>query len=219
MPLRQPPGRSGRAWLARRLAIATRAAALLDQKRLSLLAEERRLAAEAGAALVEWERTARAAERWALRAAVLAGERQVGLVQAHTRRPAEVDVRWRTWMGVTYPAAAEVHPGRPGPSALGGTAALDVASVGYAAALEAGVRHATLSRAHELVRAELAATTARERALERRWVPLLMDALRRLDAALDEQERGDAVRARWLRVGSSLPPPETRDAKWGERTR
>jgi len=42
------------------------------------------------------------------------------------------------------------------------------------------------------------ATTARQRALERRWVPLLSDALGRLETALDEQEREDAVRSRWL---------------------
>lgn len=198
MPLRQPPGRSGRAWLTRRLAIASRAAALLDQKRRALLAEERPLAAEAAEAAVEWERAARAAERWATRAAVLAGERQVGLVQAHTRSPARADVRWRTWMGVTSPESASVLPGRAGPSALGGTAALDVAAARYAAAVEAGVRHAALSRALELVRAELAATTARQRALERRWVPLLTDALSRLETALDEQEREDGARSRWL---------------------
>lgn len=209
MPLRPPPGRSGRIWLARRRDIASRAADLLDQKRRALLGEERRLAAGAAGAAVEWEAAARAAERWARRAAVLGGQRQVELVRAHTRERAGADVRWRSWMGVTYPSEAAARPGRPGPSALGGTAALDAAAAAHTAALEAGVRHAATARALELVRTELAATTARQRALERRWVPLLSGALSRLEAALDEQEREDGVRSRWLHARAA---PSTADA-------
>ena len=37
-----------------------------------------------------------------------------------------------------------------------------------------------------------------QRALERRWAPLLSDAIDRLEAALDELEREDGVRARWI---------------------
>jgi vacuolar-type H+-ATPase subunit D/Vma8 len=198
MPLRPPPGRSGRIWLARRLEIARRASSLLDQKRSALLAEEHRLAAQAAAAGAEWEDAVRAAERWGRRATLLGGQRQLELIRAHTRAGAEVEVRWRSWMGVTYPAEAAVRPGQPGPSSLGGTAALDLGTAAYAAALEAGIRHAALARALDLIRAELAATTLRQRALERKWVPLLTDALGRLDTVLDELEREDAVRSRWL---------------------
>lgn len=198
MPLRPPPGRSGRIWLARRLETARRAASLLDQKRSALLAEEHRLAAEAAATGADWEDAIRAAERWGRRAALLGGQRQLELIRAHMRLAAGAEVRWRSWMGVTYPAEAAVRPGQPGPSSLGGTAALDVAAAAYAAALEAGVRHAALSRALDLVRAELAATTVRQRALERKWVPLLSGALGRLETVLDELEREDAVRSRWL---------------------
>jgi V/A-type H+/Na+-transporting ATPase subunit D len=198
MPLRPPPGRSGRLWLSRRLEAARRAAGLLDQKRRALLVEERRLAAEANAAAHQWERAARIAERWSRRAGLLAGERQFALVRAHTRAPARVDVRWRNWMGIAYPAAAAMQPGAPGPSGLGGSAALDAAAAAYARALEAGVRHAVLSRGLELVRAELSTTATRQRALERRWAPMLSAAIGRLDASLDELEREDGVRARWL---------------------
>lgn len=209
MPLRPPPGRSGRIWLARRLEIARRASSLLDQKRTALLAEEHRLAAEAAAAGAEWEDAARAAERWGRRATLLGGQRQLELIRAHTRAGAEVEVRWRNWMGVTYPAEAAVRPGEPGPSSLGGTAALDLAMAAYAAALEAGIRHAVLARALDLIRAELAATTVRQRALDRKWVPLLADALGRLETVLDELEREDAVRSRWLhaRAARALDRP------------
>ena len=95
MPLRPPPGRSGRLWLARRLETVRRGAGVLDQKRRALLVEERRLAAEAGAAAEEWERAARIAGRWSRRAALLAGERQFALVRAHTRAPPALSARIR----------------------------------------------------------------------------------------------------------------------------
>ncbi len=178
MPLRPPPGGSGRIWLARRLEIARRAASLLDQKRSAC-----------------WQRRTGSQPRLPRR--VRAGRTRSALPSAGGLA-AGAEVRWRSWMGVTYPAEAAVRPGRPGPSSLGGTAALDVAAAAYAAALEAGVRHAALARALDLVRAELAATTVRQRALERKWVPLLSGALGRLETVLDELEREDAVRSRWL---------------------
>lgn len=210
MPLRPPPGRSGRVWLARRLATATRAAELLDQKLRALAAEEGRLAAAAAAVAADWDRTARAAERWSRRSVLIGGQRQLQLVRVQTRAMASAEVRWRSWMGVTYPVEATVRPGRPGPSALGGTSALDVAAGAGAEALAAGVRHAAASRALELVRAELSVTRRRQRVLERRWAPLLEATLSRLQAALDEVEREDGVRLRWLRVTRATqpsPPP------------
>jgi V/A-type H+-transporting ATPase subunit D len=200
MAVRPPPGRSGRLWLARRLAVASRAAELLDQKLRALLAEEQRLAAESESAGAEWARTVGAAERWAVRAELLAGQRQLDLVRADGRQPATVAVSWRSWMGVTYPGRAELQPGRPGASALGGTAALDMAAAAYADALAAAVRLAAATRALDVVRGEVRATRARQRALERRWVPQLSDALARLEVALDELEREDAVRWRWLQA-------------------
>lgn len=198
MPLRPPPGRSGRPWLAHRLQAARRGSELLDMKLRALASEERRLAVEAAEAAAEWERAAGEADRWAARAAVLGGDRPFSLIAAHTRRPAAVEVRWRSWMGMALPAATLV-PGDAGPSVLGGSAALDLAAGAAIGALEAGVRVAALSRELELVRAELAATTRRQRALERRWIPLLEESLARLEQALDDLEREDAVRVRWRR--------------------
>jgi vacuolar-type H+-ATPase subunit D/Vma8 len=179
---------------------------LLDQKLRALVVEEQRLAANAGEASAEWERAVRSAERWALRASLLGGERQIQLVGAHTRRRAEARVDWRGWMGVTYPAGGVLLPGEPGPSLLGGTAALDAAAGAYADALEAGVRHASAFRALSLIRQELSATLKRQRALERRWVPQLAQALSRLEAGLEELEREDGVRARWLRARGAGQP-------------
>jgi V/A-type H+-transporting ATPase subunit D len=164
----------------------------------ALASEERRLVVEAAEAAAKWQRAASEADSWSARAAVSCGDRPFSLVAAHTRRPASVEVRWRSWMGMALPAAALV-PGDVGPSVLGGSAALDLAAATGLVALEAGVRAAALARELDLIRAERTATTRRQRALERRWIPLLEDSLARLEQALDELEREDAVRARWRR--------------------
>jgi vacuolar-type H+-ATPase subunit D/Vma8 len=52
---------------------------------------------------------------------------------------------------------------------------------------------------------ELAETTRRERAIERRWIPEHEAALHRLELALDEREREEVARARWA-AGRSYRP-------------
>jgi V/A-type H+/Na+-transporting ATPase subunit D len=197
MPIRRPPGRAGRIWLARRLEVARRGAELLDLKLHALAGEEGRLAGEARARDRRWAEAAAEAGRWGLRAALLGGSSQ--LLPVPGGETARADVRWGTWMGVTYPMAAELRPGAPGPATIGGSAAFDVAVGAYRAASEAALASASSARALELVRAELADTRRRHRTLETRWIPLLEAELRRADQTLDELEREDRVRARWSR--------------------
>jgi len=179
MPLRPPPGGSGRIWLARRLEIARRAASLLDQKRSACW--QRRTGSQP-----RLPRRVRAGRtRSALPSAAGPGRRGGGPL-------AELDGRdlphgGRRSAGPARPQLARRHcRARASPQ------------LPNAAALEAGVRHAALARALDLVGAELAATTVLQRALERKWVPLLSGALGRLETVLDELEREDAVRSRWL---------------------
>jgi V/A-type H+/Na+-transporting ATPase subunit D len=75
MMVRHPPGRSGRPWLAHRLAVARRGAELLQEKQRALMRERARLAPLLGQARAEWERQARAAQEALTRAAMLGGER------------------------------------------------------------------------------------------------------------------------------------------------
>ena len=106
---------------------------------------------------------------------------------------------WRRSLGVAYPSDAEVRiPPTPDLIAPGGSSALPIAASAYGRAVEAGAHFAAARSALDRVEAELASTTRRLRALERRWIPAHEQALAALALELDEIEREDAVRARWF---------------------
>ncbi|HTS72322.1 MAG TPA: V-type ATP synthase subunit D [Gaiellaceae bacterium] len=199
MPLRLPTGRAGRPWLVRRLATARRGAEVLDQKRQALLRLERRLAELLSEAEADWLEAAREAETWLARAAVIGGERALELAAFYSREPARIEIAWRRTLGLAYPAEAAVtHAPAPDLSALGGSSALVYAGAAHRSALAAAAAFATTRLAHERAAAELKATTRRLRAVERRWIPRHEEALAALELALDEGEREEAARIRWI---------------------
>jgi len=186
--VRVPPGRAGRLWLRRRLAAADRGAGLLEQKLRGLRAEHRRLADSAAAGARRWTEQARTADTWAIRAALLTGDR--GLRLADTGESADVRVDWVVWMGVRYPAGA--HCALPVDVPVGGAAVVQAARA-YRAALDTAVRLAADEAAVGVLAAEIAATGRRVRALRRRWIPMLVTELARVELALDEQDRAEAI--------------------------
>ncbi len=186
-------GRAGRLRLRRRLAAAQRASDLLDRKGRILAGELERLELVAQRAEAEWERRAEHAAGWLGRSAALDGQR--GLAAATPSAPATVQVERNNAMGVDYPVHATVTPPdgpvRPGSSALAYTIAA------HHEALEAAVLHGVAARAVAVLKAELAATRSRQRAIENRWVPRLEEGLRTLETQLDELDREENVRLRW----------------------
>ncbi len=207
MKVRHPPGRAGRPWLARRLAVARRGAELLDDKYRALLREQRRLLPVVARARAEWERQAVDAERWLTRAAVLGGHRALA---AALVAPLDVTVRWRTILGVACPvegaaAAAEL----PDISGLGGGAALVSAAGAHRRATDAAIRLAVAEGALRRVEAELRSTVLRRNAIERRWIPAHEAALAQLELSLEELEREEGARVRWL---TQSPQPEVSGA-------
>ena len=198
MPLRAPPGRAGRLWLVRRLAVARRGVDVLDQKRQTLLREQQQLSAVLAAATQDWERKARAAAGWNDRALAIAGERRLRLAAAPGGRRCEVEVEWRNALGTAFPAGASVHLGpEPDFVALGGGSVVAFAARAHADAVAAAAGYAAARAAHEAVTAELAATARRQRAIERRWIPEHEAALHRVELTLDEREREDIARVKW----------------------
>lgn len=198
MPTRIPPGRAGRLWLERRLEVARRGADVLDQKRQTLLREQQRLAARLAETAEEWERTALAARAWNHRALAVAGPRRLRLASLHRASDARVTVEWRTALGTSFPAAATVRTSEPPDFvALGGGSTVALAARAHAEALVAGAAHAATRAAYEAITSELAATTRRLRAIERRWIPEHESALHALELMLEARELEDAVRARW----------------------
>jgi V/A-type H+/Na+-transporting ATPase subunit D len=198
MRLRHPPGRAGRLWLDHRLALAERGADLLDKKRRVLAQEERRLRMLARQTAEAWRRAAREADTWLNRAAVIAGEEKLAML-AVQQPPAGVKVHLRSSMGVTFAAETEIDLGADTVNVSGGSAAADLAVVATRRAIVAAVDEAVAQSALRRVSAERLLTTRRQRAVERRWVPALSAAARRLEAALDELEREEATRALWVR--------------------
>ena len=124
------------------------------------------------------------------------------LAASHPR--AEVTVRWRSAMGVTFASEARVELGPPPVAAAGGSSAADVAVQAARRAVEAAVRDAAAQSALRRIGAELAITSRRQRALERRWLPELAAAATRLSGALDELEREEATRSLWVRQQKAI---------------
>lgn len=196
MPVRIPPGRAGRPELLRRLEVAHRGADILRDKRHTLLLEQRRLAGLLPGARTRWAEAARVAAEWHARAIALAGARQVALAETRARPAAEVSVTWRNALGAVLPGAVSVAL-PPDDEAFARDGAVVVsAAAAHRRALQAAADYGALQVAHGRLTLELAATTRRLRAIERRWLPEHERALARLVLALDEGEREDAARVR-----------------------
>ncbi|WP_345470465.1 V-type ATP synthase subunit D [Actinoallomurus oryzae] len=190
---RVPPGRAGRLWLRRRLAIAQRGVDLLQRKLRLLVRVHHRLVSEAERTGQEWTATCADADKWGLRACLADGRRAL-----RPASPAEVTVRWAETMGLRYPAGATCTPPPDPPPVC--SAALDEARQAAEIAIQAAVRHAVAQEAEHRVAREISVTRQRIRALRDRWIPRLIAAIEHIDLALDEAERSDA--ARLLRAGS-----------------
>jgi V/A-type H+/Na+-transporting ATPase subunit D len=190
-----PPGRAGRQWLNRRLDAAGHAASLLDRKLRILQLEQERYAERAEDASRSWADAIGTAETWALRAALLAG---AGAFESlHDGVPADVHLDWAALMGARYPSAARVTlPTPERSSALAPSAAVDEAARAYREATRLAVEAAVTQSALRVVRAEVAATRFRKRAIEDRWMPRLEQAAAELDLALSEAESSEGIALR-----------------------
>jgi V/A-type H+-transporting ATPase subunit D len=194
-----PPGRAGRLWLTKRLAVARRGADLLDRKLRILLRETSRLTDVAARTAAEWDRCCADAERWLLRASMLGGERAIRLAVGDSA--ADVTISYAVTMGVRHPDGATC---RIPASATWDGPALATAREAHGRALEAAVRHAAAAAALRAVEAETLATRYRLRAVRDRWIPRLEQALAEVTLALEEQELADSARLR-LAAGGRAP--------------
>jgi len=189
-----PPGRAGRLWLVQRLAVAHRAAGLLDRKLRVLTAELDRARATAERTGQAWDTACREAQQALLRAVMLGGERAVRL--AGGGADAQVAITYTVTMGTRHPADARYTVGDP--EGWDG-AAVAAARQAHRAALAAAVRHAAAAAALAVIEAETKATRYRLRAVRDRWIPGLSQALAQVEFALEEMERDDAARLRIVR--------------------
>ncbi len=190
--LKVPPGRAGRLLLDRRLRVARRGADLLDRKLRILLSQLAELEDAAERTGAQWRAAAAEADRLLLIAALLGGQRAIGLAEA--TRPADVEIKFAVTMGVRYPVEGSCKlPSRPVSwSAL----TVEQARIAHHNALAAGVRHAVAASAARIVQAESMETRYRLRAITERLIPGLEQASARVTQAIDELERSDSSRLR-----------------------
>jgi V/A-type H+/Na+-transporting ATPase subunit D len=208
-----PPGRAGRLWLERRLAIARRGADLLDRK-LRILQRELAVTRDAAAQTErEWTRGCAEAEEWLLRSALLEGQR--GSRLAAPRELAEVQISYTVTMGVRHPASGAYSPARA-PVAWAAPAAAE-ARRACEAAVEAAVRHAAAASALRILDAETTATRQRLHAIRDRWIPRLEEARAELEFTFDELERADTARLRMASRASAAEPPRARSDNGDKR--
>lgn len=199
-----PPGRAGRMWLQRRLAVAERGADLLDQKLRLLHAERQRLSLQASRSGEAWQAAAREADRWLVRGALLGGQRAIRL--AGRQETADVEVTWAYLMGVRYPFDVRLVPPPEEPGAAPpDNAALAVARGAQLRALEAAVTHAAAEAALRVLLVEETATRRRLRGIQDRWMPRLQEALDRIQLGLEEQEHAEGVQLRWAAAQQADP--------------
>ena len=199
MALRIPPGRAGRTWLIARLEVAQRGAELLDRKRQVLLGEQARVRAEAERARQDWNEAAARVETWSSRAGIIDGAARLELLARHARDRASLELSWLNFMGARIPHTDAVDvPEPPAVSALGGSSAAVLLARASCEAARAATRFAIAERAESELSAELGRAARRLRALRERWIPQHEQALAALDLALDEGQREQAIRVRWL---------------------
>lgn len=199
MPLRVPPGRAGRIWLAGRLQTARRGVDLLDRKRRALLREQAAVRARAAAAEREWRAASDAVRVWSARSVLLDGATVLERLPGHVSGDAAVTIGWHNLMGAALPGDPAVTvPRPPDLGALGASSATIRLAAACAEATHAAARHAAVRRADDELSVQLARTARRLRALRERWIPQYEEALARLDLALDENQREQAARVRRL---------------------
>jgi len=199
MALRIPPGRAGRTWLIARLEVAHRGAELLDRKRQVLLGDQARIRAEAERARREWNEAADQVEKWSARAGIVDGAGRLELLANHVHEHASLELSWLNFMGARIPRAEAIDiPDPPAVSALGGSSAAVLLARACCDAARAAARYAIAERAEAELTAELGRAARRLRALRERWIPQHEQALAALELALDEGQREQAIRVRWL---------------------
>jgi V/A-type H+-transporting ATPase subunit D len=212
MALRIPPGRAGRTWLLAHIEVAQRGAELLDRKRQALLAEQVRIRAQVERTRDEWHHAAARVEAWTTRAGIVDGAIRLELLARHVREHASLELTWSNLMGAQLPDAEAIDVPDPPPiSALGGSSAAVQLADACCQATRTAARYAIAQRAEAELAAELARAARRLRALRDRWIPQHEQALAALDVTLDEAQREQAIRVRWL-TQSHAPSANIRPA-------
>jgi len=208
--VKHPPGRAGRMWLRRRLATAELGCEQLGRKLVALLAEQERLRGQQSSCRRTWAAAVAQARSWELRAGMLGGQ------DAGNVRPTEhasIELTWSTTVGVYLPAEARRVGPPPDLQAPPANTAVVLAAEAFGTALAAGIELAVAEEAVRRVDLEVALTRRRVRALEKRWLPTLRQALADVEQSLERDEQEEDSR---LRGALAVARPDGDDAPRSE---
>ncbi len=181
-------------WLRRRLGTAERGRDQLDRKLRVLIPELQRRRIQETRCSQQWSEACAQARTWLLRAAMLGG--QEGLINANPPDLVDVEIRWETAIGVSYPAAAMMVSRPPELPPAPGNAAVVTAAAAFQKALLSGISAAAAQEAVRRIDAEIILTRQRLRALDKRWLPWLRAELAALEVALQQNEQEEGIRLR-----------------------
>jgi len=197
---RVPPGRAGRLWLLAKLGAARRSSELLDQKRQILMRQLAKASALADQTRADWEKTCHEAESWLWRLTLLGGQREIHVLGADRQGRAQVEVSWKSSMGLEQPEADRciLPPAEPLLDVSGNVAGAPTVEA-YREAIAAALAHAAAAEALRRVQNELASTRRRLRSITHRRIPELESLLADLELRLDASELEDHVVRRWAR--------------------
>jgi V/A-type H+-transporting ATPase subunit D len=164
-----------------------------------LLRERARVRDEAAEAQRAWADAADRFTTWSGRAALLDSAGRLELLARHAEARAFLQLSWSNLMGARIPTVEGITIPEPPPlSGLGGSSAAVLLAGAARDATVAAARHAAAERAEAELSSELRRAARRLRALQERWIPEHERALAELDLALDESQREQAARVRWL---------------------
>lgn len=202
-----PPTQSNLLQIKQDLEFAQEGYEILDRKREVLTTELIRLAHDAGAFQQEMEELLASAYRALEDARMTMGQEHVEWAALAVKRTVEVDIRYRSIMGVPLPMV-ETHDSLPEmPYSLGDTlATLDEAGEAFQkVAKQLPVFAESMTSVWRLAR-ELRKTQRRVNALQHIFIPDYEDTVAFIESALEEREREEAFRVKQLKARTGDDP-------------
>jgi V/A-type H+-transporting ATPase subunit D len=204
-----PPTQSNLLQIEQDLEFAREGYEILDRKREVLTTELVRLAHDAGAFQQEMEELLASAYRALEDARMTMGQEHVEWAALAVKRTVEVDIRYRSVMGVPLPSV-EAYDSLPEvPYSLGDTlATLDGAGEAFQEVAKQIPTFSELMTSVWRLARELRKTQRRVNALQHIFIPDYEDTVAFIESALEEREREEAFRVKQLKAKADDPAAE-----------
>jgi V/A-type H+-transporting ATPase subunit D len=203
------PTRSNLLHMKQELQFAREGYEILDKKREVLTTELIHLAHDAETFQEQLWSLVAAAYRTLEQARLTMGQEHLEWAALAVNKTADVEIKFRGVMGVSIPLI-EAHGGPPEmPYSLGDTTAmLDEASAAFREVLNRVPEYSELVTSVWRLAGELRKTQRRVNALENIFIPDYEETVDFIESTLEEREREETFRLRWIKSKTSQPTAE-----------